>query len=131
MPTVHNVDISRLNGETISIVEGLEEGSGEVLITTLSGKTFVMYHEQDCCESVYVNDIVGDIEDLVGKTVISAEERVNPPESEQSNDDPDEWDSSTTWTFYDIQTQKGSVSIRWLGESNGYYSEAVTVTMES
>ena len=82
------------------------------------------YHEQDCCESVYIEDICGDLDDLVDAEILFAEE-VNgeTPVSDSKGYEPD----SCTWTFYRFQTTKGSVDVRWYGESNGYYSESVEV----
>jgi len=85
---------------------------------------FKLLHEQDCCEGVTIEDIVGDLDDLVGRPIDIVEEveydsDFNPPEVEPVSGD------SFTWTFYKFATIKGYVDVRWLGESNGYYSESV------
>ena len=89
----------------------------------LSDTNYVrFYHHQDCCESVYIEDICGDLNDLVGAPLVEAEEVSN------YDDGPvDSSDESYTWTFYRFRTRKGSVSVRWYGSSNGYYSESVSV----
>ncbi len=110
------MDIGVFKGMTFVSVAGLEEQSEEVIFTSADGRKFKMYHEQDCCESVYVADVCGDTSDLVGAKVVSAEERCSESEID--------WGTMTA-TFYDIQTTAGSVNIRWVGESNGYYSEVV------
>lgn len=117
-------EFSDLEGLVILSVDGLEEGSDEVFFNTKCGRQFKMYHDQDCCESVEIDDICGDVDDIIGAVVVSAEKRTNEGD-EDSPDKPNEYSESFTWTFYDIQTTKGSVNIKWLGESNGYYSESV------
>lgn len=82
---------------------------------------FQLYHDQDCCESVYVESIVGDINSLIGQKILLAEESTN-----SENPINEEWDDSFTWTFYKLATIKGYVDVRWYGSSNGYYSESVT-----
>ena len=82
------------------------------------GTIFEFYHEQDCCESVSIDDIVGDIDDLVGAPLTIAEEVSTEGAPEVDGD-------SITWTFYRFGTAKGVVTVKWLGESNGYYSESV------
>jgi len=111
-------DFSSLVGEIIMKLE-VNADEDEINILTLSDKKFRMYHTQDCCESVYVESIVGDIEDVLYTPVLSAEE-VN------SYDNPiGEYEESHTWTFYKIDTKNGGITIRWYGSSNGYYSERV------
>ena len=81
------------------------------------GKVVKMYHEQCCCEYVRIEDIDGDLQDLIG-TIIEAEEVTKEGEDEYG---------TMTWTFYKIASENGFVNIRWYGTSNGYYSESVTV----
>ena len=115
--------ISDLIGKTLVSVEGLETDSYEVRFTCSDGSVYLMYHEQDCCETVSIYDVCGDASDLEGGLVTDAREESNSDKPSDWN--PDYVDDSFTWTFYHIQTTKGHVVIRWLGESNGYYSESV------
>lgn len=112
--------ISEMVGLTFHHVKG-EVEDGEVLfIGAGDTPTFRFYHEQDCCEHVTVAEIIGDLEDLVGVPILEAREDIQNGMSE------DEYESST-WTFYNFRTIKGSVTIRWVGTSNGYYSERVSL----
>lgn len=81
-----------------------------------------MYHHQDCCETVTIEDIVGDLADLVGTPLLLVEEV-----SDYDDTPPYEHYESYTWTYYRFRTIKGSVDIRWYGSSNGYYSESVNI----
>lgn len=115
--------IADLTGETLVSVTGAEVDSSkdedEVVFVTESGKAIKLYHEQDCCENVRIVDVEMDADDYAGALVISAEEVVG----ETMDDDC----GTHTYTFYKVETTKGGIWIRWLGESNGYYSEAVDV----
>jgi hypothetical protein len=86
---------------------------------------YVLYHDQDCCESVYVEEIIGDIEDLENLPLLISREDTNAEGVELPNEE------SYTWTFYNFATFKGYVTIRFLGTSNGYYSEDVYCRKET
>jgi hypothetical protein len=107
-----------------------------------------MVYYQDCCADVRIEEIHGDLQDLVGVPILEAEEVVSrePAPEVKANRDAEkakrkeEWvarghdledyydysEESETWTFYKAATIKGSVTIRWHGSSNGYYSETAT-----
>jgi hypothetical protein len=91
------------------------------LVLYLSDTNWVrFYHAQDCCESVTIEDICGDLQDLVGEPLLEAEQV-------QGYIGPDTDDESYTWTFYKFATRRGAVTVRWYGSSNGYYSESVDI----
>jgi len=106
--------IKELQGSTLIRVE---EDRDEIVMVTNEGLEVTFYHEQDCCETVTIEDVNGDWNDLLGVPLLVAEVR--------SESSPGEWGEHTTYTFYTFRTIKGSVDVRWCGSSNGYYSESV------
>jgi hypothetical protein len=116
-----NIDFSVLKGKTLVSVEDCQIGSDRVTFRTTDGKSYSLFHSQNCCESVSINDIDGDFNDLIGEPLLVAEEN----SSLDGFVDTVKHYDSYTWSFYRLATQKGWVVIRWLGESNGYYSESV------
>lgn len=106
-----------LQGRTVKAIEVNKGDGDEIKFAMENGEVYRMCHHQDCCEHVYIEDICGDLEDLIDTPILVAEERTESGEV-------DSYDSCT-WTFYELRTIKGSVTIRWYGNSNGYYSERV------
>jgi hypothetical protein len=99
-----------------------QNGTETIDFETSNGECWRMYYEPDCCASCSIDDVVGDLQDLVDAPILMAEESTNsdnPRSSEYT-------DESFTWTFYRFATIKGYVTIRWYGSSNGYYSETAT-----
>jgi len=45
----------------------------ELCMTTVKGEKYQLYHQQDCCEDVYIEDICGDLDDLLGVPLLQAE----------------------------------------------------------
>ena len=121
------MDISILKGKTLTEVKKAEDDHLEFHCD--DNTSYLMYHEQDCCEYVSIEDVVGDLEDLVGSPILKAEEVSNYeptcPDAIKKTKNAEEW-GSCTWTYYKLATIKGYVDIRWFGGSNGYYSESVS-----
>lgn len=114
-------------GKTIKEISGAEQYSDIISLKFTDGTHADFFHEQSCCEQVKVEEIIGDIEDLIGSPLLVAEEITNIDNSELLESKRLDEDSYCyTWTFYKFSTIKGSITIRWLGTSNGCYSERVT-----
>lgn len=127
--------ISEMKGKTFTKV--YKRNGDTELVFENDEERYVFFHSQDCCESVTIDDIVGDLEDLQGSPLIMAEEYSTRDATGTgammetflilANDSRGE---SYTYTFYKFATIKGYVDIRWFGESNGYYSEDVDLGRE-
>lgn len=130
------VPLETLVGRTLKTAENKND---EVVFVTSEGETFRQVYYEDCCASCSVEEIHGDLSDLVGTPVLMAEEvssgepvgalkEKRDKEKAEAEAKGDYYYSgdSETWTFYKLATIKGSVTIRWYGSSNGYYSESPT-----
>ena len=109
---------NELEGLSIFSIDGLERQSELITITTDDNRTFKMYHDQDCCEHVYLADfqLHGTYKGKVLKATVDTNE----------DDEPEfEYEDTYTWTYYIIETENGKLTLRWFGSSNGYYSESV------
>ena len=112
-----------LVGKTLVAVTG-EKGDDAIIFTCDNGDRYQLWHVQDCCEAVSVEDICGEWDEIIGSPILKAEENSNRdwPDDKEKN----QYLESFTWTYYRITTMRGQVVIRWYGTSNGYYSESVT-----
>jgi hypothetical protein len=108
--------IADLLGVTlVSITVSRKSYDNTITFLADDGREFIMFHWQNCCEEVVIEDICGDVNDLTGSPILQAE--VTSNEAEHSADG--------TWTFYKLATINGGVTIRWMGTSNGCYGESV------
>ena len=118
--------IGELVGKTLTSIVGAHKESESIVFTCSDGSEYIMYHEDECRESVSVEDVCGDVGDLLGVPIDKAEESQN--DSSHPNGFVPEYEpQSFTWTFYHLATINGYVTIRWYGTSNGYYSEDVAL----
>jgi hypothetical protein len=88
--------ISILLGKTISEILKLED---EIVFITYEGKKYKMFHNQDYDESVSIEDINGDLEDLLNSPITLAEETNN-----SKYEEIDDRNQRQTWHFYKLAT---------------------------
>lgn len=118
------IQFFELKGKVITAIRNLAVDSDDYTLFT-AGHQLHFYHEQDCCETVKVAAIRGNISDIIGHTITLAEED-NPSEDPDVTPDYE----SQTITKYILETSKGRLEIVWDGVSNGYYSESVTMNIK-
>ena len=77
---------------------------------------YIFHHEYDCCESVWLTQVDGISDKVIGSRIVVAEVVTDGKDTEYGH---------ITWSFYKIGTNKGMIDFRWQGESDGRYSETV------
>ncbi len=113
-----HVEFSALVGEVLDAVD-IDREENQILLTTRSGRRFLVYHEQDCCETVAISGQDGSFDRLIGKPIVEARDFA-------VDTGDDEIDSQTTTTLV-FRVDDQTVISRWIGDSNGYYSESVDI----
>lgn len=116
------MNISILEGKILKEIKKIEDK--QLNFYCEDGKVYRMYHEQECCEAVWLEDICGDLDDLIDSKIISAKE-----ETQHSPKKTDEYNCCSSWTFYILRTMKGTVTLRWYGTSNGCYSQKADIEL--
>lgn len=115
------IEVESLIGEVLTHVD-TDEKNSQIMLTTESGKIIKIFHDQDCCETVSIEDTEGDWHNLVGKVIVEATH-----ESVKEGDPPPEYPDSWTRTTLKFRVSNATLISRWIGESNGYYSESVDI----
>ena len=115
-------EYTELIGKTFVAVENVSDE--ELVFVSKDGSKYTFYHMPTCCERVGIEDIVGELSDLVGSPIVRAEETTHKDTNPEGVKVP-KYQDYFTWTFYNFATVHGHVTVRWYGTSNGWYSERV------
>jgi len=116
------IKIESLVGEVLTHID-VDEVENIILLTTKSGRQIKIFHDQDCCESVSIETTEGNWDKLVGKVIEEARQ------DEFYNLDPKPGEYAESWTRTNLifRVNDQTVISKWIGESNGYYSESVNI----
>lgn len=107
-----------LKGKQFFYIEDLEKGDDEIFFYCNDGKIYQMYHDQESGESVYIENIEGDIKNLIDTDILNIDVVAISKKEKYG---------TSTKTTYKFETTKGLVTINWIGTSNGRSSESVEV----
>ena len=110
------IKLEDLAGETLTAVDIFD--GDEIILTTQSGRRVKIFHDQDCCESVGIEGPEGDWTPLLGKVLL---------ECKQESESFVRAYGTGTKTTLTFRVDDATVVSRWIGESNGYYSEEVHI----
>lgn len=104
------------------------KGGNDILrIETVDGDiTFYLSIEpKDNWADTELIDGFEDLESLVGQKLVKFEVVENTEDNGTSDDD-----CTKTWTYYKIQGEKDSATLRFYSSSNGFYSTGVNIVLD-
>ncbi len=101
-----------LKGKTLVKIE--QDTADWLYLTDSEGNKYRMYPDND----VWLEDVCGEFKDILNQEILLAE----CVEEYSTDNNDDDYDECQQWTFYKLSTLKGSITLRWFGSSNGYYS---------
>lgn len=146
---MYDATFDELKGKMLTKIETDCDGE-RMTFHCADGTVYQLKYYHDCCARCTVEDVCGELEDLLNSPILMADEvSSNEPTPELMAERRSQYDKekaergddfcydnfedycrsqfeSETWTFYKLATVKGAVTIRWYGSSNGYYSERAT-----
>lgn len=124
--------INDLVGKTIKSIENKD--NRYLQFSMSSGEVYSMYKQDGYYgneSSAVLEDIAGSLNDLIGNPILLAEERTNKNAPKVKNNQGEEIDFyNTQWTFYELATIKGSVTLRWYCYASLFYSDNVYFVQE-
>lgn len=99
------------------VLKKIEKDDSSIHFYTQDNCHYLMCHEYSGEDSAWIADICGDLNDLIGQTIVVVEMV-----------DSSGWkgeDYGDRWVFYIIATNKDTITIRWNGYDSDYYSVEV------
>lgn len=112
-----------LEGQILSSIE--MKDNQELYLKSVSGRSWILAHGQECCETVDFVGVDGNSKNLIGKKIVKAytDNGAEPPSWYRN------WSSSgwTLWETFTLESEDGTkVTWRSIGDSNGYYGVQMT-----
>lgn len=135
IPLGAELDPKSFLGATIHEVTKIKIGVDEIRIRTDRGLLSIK-HPRQCCEDVELVDTTSDGRDLVGGVIGVFEVRTGTLSGKKPDyrkkPTKEEKFANRTYTFYEIRTSKGDVTLRWGCPDNkdqGNYGEEITLSL--
>lgn len=107
----------------------------EIVFETENNKKITMFHEQNCCENVFIYSKTDNLDILIGKTILDVTETFLEDETFDRSIEEEYNQVFFTWTFYKffykgIDNKTEEIEMIWFGTSNGYYDIGIQFKCE-